>query len=294
MDALIGLISILAFVICTVLLLVALIRKKPKKKILVAMGACIVCFFAAIFMTAMEGDGFNRLNRYDWGNTAASILHDIGVEKVQNVSVQDNDDHTIIYDVTIETECGKVSLYPSKSSDGTWEILWISNIDIHDFLSRGADFYVCDSLKYDKNGALVKDIYDYQTGELLEAKNEEAALLEAKRRQELLDSVMERANKNEISGNSSTDVTSEAEQVLMQITEDIAKQIAQNPSTVKFKTLYWGFARSGRTYTVQGTFECSNLFGVKEEHDLQVWCEASDDYSKIQPYEVYLDGEKIA
>ena len=90
-----------------------------------------------------------------------------------------------------------------------------------------------------------------------------------------------------------THVSYEAEIVLMQIAEDIAKQIAQNPGTVEFKTMYWGFAREGTTYAVQGTFECSNLLGVTEEHDLQVWCEASEDYSSIQPYEVYLDGEKI-
>lgn len=90
-----------------------------------------------------------------------------------------------------------------------------------------------------------------------------------------------------------TYVSYEAENVLMQIAEDVAKQIAQNPGTVEFKTMYWGFAREGTIYAVQGTFECSNLIGVKEEHDLQVWCEASEDYSSIQPYEVYLDGEKI-
>ena len=90
-----------------------------------------------------------------------------------------------------------------------------------------------------------------------------------------------------------TYVSDEAEIVLMQIAKDLAEQIAQNPGTVKFKDLYWGFAREETTYAVQGTFECSNLLGVTEEHDIQVWCEASEDYSKIQPYAVYLDGEQI-
>lgn len=90
------------------------------------------------------------------------------------------------------------------------------------------------------------------------------------------------------------DVSYGAELVLMQIAEDVAKQVAQNPGTVDFKNLYWGFAREGRIYAVQGTFECSNLLGVTEEHDIQVWCEASEDYSKIQPYAVYLDGNRIA
>ena len=98
---------------------------------------------------------------------------------------------------------------------------------------------------------------------------------------------------NSSSNNDVSDVSDEAELVLMQIAKDIAKQLAQNPSTVKFKDWYWGFAREGTTYAVQGTFECSNLAGVTEEHDLQVYCEASEDYSKIQPYSVYLDGTQI-
>lgn len=91
-----------------------------------------------------------------------------------------------------------------------------------------------------------------------------------------------------------TEITDEAELALMNIAKDMAKQIAKNPGTVEFKDWYWGFSREGRTYAVQGTFECSNLMGVSEEHDIQVWCEASEDYSKIQPYAVYLDGEQIA
>ena len=91
-----------------------------------------------------------------------------------------------------------------------------------------------------------------------------------------------------------SEVSYEAELILMQIAEDMAKQVAKNPGTVEFKDWYWGFAREGTNYAVQGTFECSNLLGVSEEHDIQVWCEASTDYSKIKPYAVYLDGEKIA
>ncbi|NLX94358.1 MAG: SH3 domain-containing protein [Clostridiales bacterium] len=88
-------------------------------------------------------------------------------------------------------------------------------------------------------------------------------------------------------------VSTEAEIILMQIAEDVAIQIAKNPSTVKFKTLYWGFWRDGSTYAVEGTFTCSNLMGVKEENVLRIVCEASADYKKIQPYEVWLNGKQI-
>lgn len=90
-----------------------------------------------------------------------------------------------------------------------------------------------------------------------------------------------------------TYVSTEAEMVLMQIAEDSAAQIAQNPSTVKFSTFEWGFSRNGHIYAVQGTFSCSNLMGVSETHVLQVWCEASEDYSKIKSYKVVLDDKEL-
>lgn len=89
-----------------------------------------------------------------------------------------------------------------------------------------------------------------------------------------------------------TYVSSDAEIILINIAEDVAVQIAQNPSTVDFSTLEWGFARDEYIYAVQGTFTCSNLMGVSETHVLQVWCKASEDYAKIQPYKVILD-EKV-
>lgn len=89
-------------------------------------------------------------------------------------------------------------------------------------------------------------------------------------------------------------VSYEQEIILMMIAEDMAKQVAQNPSTVSFKSMYWLFERDGHTFWVQGTFKCSNLLGVVEEHTIKVMCVANSDYSKIQPKQVYLDGAKIA
>lgn len=90
-----------------------------------------------------------------------------------------------------------------------------------------------------------------------------------------------------------TEVSADAEVILMQIAEDTAAQIAQNPSTVSFSTFEWGFAREGDTYAVQGTFSCSNAYGVSENHVLQVWCETNEDQSKITPYRVVLDGSDL-
>lgn len=90
-----------------------------------------------------------------------------------------------------------------------------------------------------------------------------------------------------------TNVSSEAEVILMMMAEDVAKQIANYPSTVSFKTFEWGFWRKDLIYAVQGTFSCSNAYGVRAEHIIKLICEASEDNSKIYVKEVYLDGELV-
>lgn len=88
-------------------------------------------------------------------------------------------------------------------------------------------------------------------------------------------------------------VSSGAESTLMMMAEDVAKKIVNYPATVDFKTFEWGFWRNDRTYAVQGTFTCSNAFGVEEEHIIKLVCEASEDYSSISAKEAYLDGVLI-
>ena len=90
-----------------------------------------------------------------------------------------------------------------------------------------------------------------------------------------------------------TDVSSDAEISLMMMAENVAKQIANYPATVDFKTFEWGFWRNDRVYAVQGTFTCTNAFGVEEEHVLRLVCETSEDNSSISAKEVYLDGVLI-
>ena len=90
-----------------------------------------------------------------------------------------------------------------------------------------------------------------------------------------------------------TEVSPDAEISLMMMAENVAKQIANYPATVDFKTFEWGFWRNDRVYAVQGTFTCTNAFGVKEEHVLRLVCETSEDNSSISAKEVYLDGKLI-
>lgn len=91
----------------------------------------------------------------------------------------------------------------------------------------------------------------------------------------------------------SGDVSDGAQMVLRQIAEDMAKQIAQNPSTVKMSLFSAGYAKNGHLYAVQQEFSCSNLMGVSETHIIKVVCESNADESKIQPFEVWLDGEMV-
>lgn len=90
------------------------------------------------------------------------------------------------------------------------------------------------------------------------------------------------------------DVSYSAELVLSQIAEDMAKQAAQNPDTVKMKASTMVFGNKGDIYTVESDFECSSLVNYTETHTIRVYCEADTDRGKIQPYEVYLDGVLVA
>lgn len=91
----------------------------------------------------------------------------------------------------------------------------------------------------------------------------------------------------------SGDVSDGAQIVLRMIAEDMAKKIAQNPSTVKMSLFSAGYAKNGHLYAVQQEFSCSNLMGVSETHIVKVVCESNADESKIQPFEVWLDGNLV-
>ncbi len=89
------------------------------------------------------------------------------------------------------------------------------------------------------------------------------------------------------------EVSSDAEMTLMYIAEDTAKQIVNYPSTVDFHTFDWKFTRDEFEYAVQGSFDCSNAFGVKETHLLTIYCRANENYTKMNPYKIVLDGVTI-
>lgn len=90
-----------------------------------------------------------------------------------------------------------------------------------------------------------------------------------------------------------SEVSAGAEMVLAQMAEDIAKQIATNPDTVKMNIWSQGFYRDDHLYAVQSEFSCSNAFGVEETSTVKVVALSNEDESKISPIEIYLDGELI-
>lgn len=81
---------------------------------------------------------------------------------------------------------------------------------------------------------------------------------------------------------------------LMMMNEDIAKDLANYPATVEFKSLYWTFEKEGNTYTTGSTFECLNAFGVLEEHILIVVSEEYNNGNSVKAKKVYLDGVEIS
>lgn len=96
-----------------------------------------------------------------------------------------------------------------------------------------------------------------------------------------------------VNPDSGSEVGYDQEVILMMMTEDVAKQISNYPATVDFDLWSWGFWRNGYTYAVQGTFTCTNAFGVPEEYVIRLICEASSDYSRMSAKEVYLNGQLI-
>lgn len=275
-------------------------------------AVCIVLIM--ISFAVMADDITNLLNEeYEFENELAIVLEQIGVNSYRITHVEQTSSEEIKdfldYIVTVDSD-GTKELFVSVH--GRFDTLGENKEYIYDWsinnITDGEKYYYAsdaskykfnwDSSTYDTSRSRIT-IYDYKTGEIIEQANEEYVKEYQDRVDTYVDNFIESVQSGDSDGNSyiqdgETGVSYEAELVLMRIAEDIAKQIAQNPGTVDFKTLYWGFSREGTTYAVQGTFECSNLLGVTEEHDIQVWCEASDDYSKIQPYAVYLDGEQIA
>ncbi len=259
----------------------------------------IMLLLASVILTACAGDraeqnteseisiirgqklNSEEIQALPFGEEISSCLDDIGATDINEYICEvDGAYNSYSFKITGGKANLWLSVCQSISSDG-WYVKWIKDYDSHIYY-----YSYMEEWESQQN-----DIYSYETGEII-SKAEVTSNNSNVDEDDIVFAFQEDYPEN--TGGTEKEVSSEAELILMTIAEDIAKQVAQNPETVKFKTFYWGFARTGHIYAVQGTFECSNLMGVTEAHDIQVWCKANQDYSKIQAYSAYLDGEKIA
>ena len=97
---------------------------------------------------------------------------------------------------------------------------------------------------------------------------------------------------------SEIEVNSTEEASLMEMTEQMAKQIAKNPSTVDFQLFAWAFEQyfegNENVFWVQGVFSCSNLLGVSEERTITMKYVTYSSGSAIKGVKVWLDGALVA
>lgn len=193
MDALIGLISMLAFAICIVLLLVSLIRKTPKKKILIAMCVCIVCFYSAITWEEPNSNS-NTSSSHDSNSGNFELLEgqeltpediaslpfgDVLFEELDKISAKD--DISIfycevtgtngLYTLRADTSGPRLWIAVKQSSiTDEWSVDWIKNYDDNNYI-----YYMNERDKYTPTGLLQVDIYDFKTNDTVE-KSDKAAV----------------------------------------------------------------------------------------------------------------------
>lgn len=164
--------------------------KKSWQNTLLVLGIVVVIFFIVISITdnSVNIDGNNnsnteeisekqykrmenKLEQYEWGNKLAPILKEMGVKKIKNIKVDSDEKTGTIYGVTFTADDTELKTHPVKNSDG-WEILWVSNADHNLNISYGANYYLTESLKYDSEGRLLDNIYDYKTKTIIETTDE--------------------------------------------------------------------------------------------------------------------------
>lgn len=286
--------SVLIFLISIIWLVIRLFKRSSRKKPLLGISISILLFiFALIYPSLDKSKGFNQLKKYEWGSEAAELLIDIGVKEIRKITVHYIKDKEIISGVRIITEKTKLGLYPSRDHDGTWDILWISNYDFDSTVPYGKDYYVTNSLKYDKEGRLIKDIYDYETESLIEKADEIAASENKVRVKEMTDLMLKNSENADLKS-SKTKITLGMEERLIIISEDIISSFLNYPANAKFHSMLWTFSRDGTIFNVGGKVTATNAFNVKEDIEFLITYEAYNDYDKIKPTALYINGVKVS
>ena len=176
MDALIGLFSIIGFILTLIWLFIRIMKKKPKKKPITVLLICLVLFIIALFM---PNDSTNNLDKYEWGAVAIEKLQEIGVEEIKIIEVKDRvyNNQILGCDVSIETEKTKLDIDLHAKFKGLdekdnalyeWSV-W-SIVDNNDREKVYYDYY---EESYGECKPAF-NLYDYSTGKILIAADEEA------------------------------------------------------------------------------------------------------------------------
>lgn len=99
MDAIIGLFSLIGFLVGLVWLFIRLVKRKSKRQPIIIL---LICFVLLIIVSNKP----DNLNDYEWGTVVSDKLQEIGVKDVKSIEAKDQIyvNQIIGSDVSIETE----------------------------------------------------------------------------------------------------------------------------------------------------------------------------------------------
>lgn len=244
-----------AGLIGTIIYLVSLIVSTIKKRSIKTNLLCLAVSFALIIIgAAAPTDTYKKLDKYDWGNSLEIILKEIGVEKINKISIDEKDESLYKgYDAMpiIQTEKGSLDVWVSyRESDQKWEVLSVR--DKEDYKKI---YYLDDAEEDIKSGSLANDIYSYQTGEIIHKANPEA---KAKREKELQEFQLEQQEEHKESQDKKLKEAQSLPQLIIN---------AYNNNAVKAKEEY-----VGKTHTIAGTVVSINDGVLPATTDVEINC----------------------
>ena len=230
----------------TTIYMISLIVSAIKKRSIKINLLCLIVSFALIIIgVAVPTDEFKKLDKYEWGSTAEDVLKEIGVKEIKDIY---EDDKSSVVFPRITTEKTELSLFLSKDSDGKWEV-----VHVKDNEDRKKVYY--DTLKHDNEGKLVKDIYSYETGEVIERADPKAKEKQEKEQQGYQSELDEKIKEN------STKKLKDAQSLPQTIIS------AYDKNAVKAREEY-----EGNMYTIAGTVVSVNDGVLPATTDVEIDC----------------------
>jgi Ca2+/Na+ antiporter len=178
MDALFGFLSIVAFLVGALLLIIFLIMKRRVRTPLIVMAVAFAVFIVCVSSLDVENEpelentdntemtetvitsyanqsiDLNNLGQYPWGNVLHDALLSIGATDIKTVKCE-VDLSTVTF--KIETETNKLWASVCGKYESEWYVEWIRNYDESDIY-----YYVTT-----RNTIYEERLYSYETGEII-------------------------------------------------------------------------------------------------------------------------------